>query len=156
MYKARICLHIRALFQFFAVTFSLRILPLMESFGTDKISAHPNLYYLRAYNFAVVIPMANEEPDFFPFVEALTQVLNFLQSGKVYFVVDEVSKDKTRDLCTALSEKDPSQYGLPQSPRRAGMEAAPRPSALRATRRAQAQRGMGRPQRNHIRPPEYG
>ncbi len=79
----------------------------MESFGTDKISTHPNLYYLRAYNFAVVIPMANEEPDFFPFVEALTQVLNFLQSGKVYFVVDEVSKDKTRDLCTALSEKDP-------------------------------------------------
>ncbi len=85
----------------------LRILPLMEASGTENISLHPNLYYLRTYNFAVVIPMANEEPDFFPFVEALTQVLDFLQSGKVYFVVDNVSKDKTRDLCTTLSSNDP-------------------------------------------------
>lgn len=87
-------------------TLSLCILPFMESFGTEKISNHPNLYYLRTYNFAVVIPMANEEPDFYPFVEALTQVLDFLQSGKVYFVVDKVSKDKTRDLCQAWSDKD--------------------------------------------------
>lgn len=65
-----------------------------------------NQYYLRAYDFALVIPMANEEPDFVEFVDALVQMLDFLQSGKVYFVIDGVSKDKTLELCRSLAVKD--------------------------------------------------
>jgi dolichol-phosphate mannosyltransferase len=57
-------------------------------------------------NFGLVVPMANEEKDFDPFIASLTAVLNKLQSGKVYFVVDNVSKDRTLDICRALSEKD--------------------------------------------------
>jgi dolichol-phosphate mannosyltransferase len=57
-------------------------------------------------NYAIVIPMANEESDFLPFVEVLTHMLDQFPSGTVYFVVDTVSIDNTRSLCTALSEKD--------------------------------------------------
>ena len=57
-------------------------------------------------NWAVVVPMANEEPDFAPFVEALTAQLDALGSGKVYFVVDNVSKDRTLELCRKLSAQD--------------------------------------------------
>src|ERR1044072_3281607 len=57
-------------------------------------------------DFAVVVPMANEEKDFEPFISSLTKVLDKLQSGKVYFVVDNVSKDRTLDICRALSQKD--------------------------------------------------
>ena len=39
-------------------------------------------------NWAVVIPMANEEEDFQPFVGLLTRMLDLLGSGTVYFVVD--------------------------------------------------------------------
>lgn len=78
----------------------------MQPTDTSSISSHPNLYYLRTYNFAVIIPMANEEPDFHPFVDAITQVLDFLQSGKVYFVVDKVSRDRTLELCQEWSAKD--------------------------------------------------
>jgi dolichol-phosphate mannosyltransferase len=66
-----------------------------------------NQYYLRAYDFALVIPMANEEPDFEEFVSALRQMLDFLRSGVVYFVVDKVSKDNTLAMCRALSAEDP-------------------------------------------------
>ncbi len=58
------------------------------------------------FNFALVIPMANEEEDFFPFVTCLTETLNMLDSGKVYFIVDNVSKDATLELCKSLAEKD--------------------------------------------------
>jgi dolichol-phosphate mannosyltransferase len=57
-------------------------------------------------NWALVIPMANEEPDFAPFHEATLAVLNQLQSGTVYFVVDKVSKDRTLELCRAVSAND--------------------------------------------------
>src|SRR5690242_20382429 len=57
-------------------------------------------------NFGLVVPMANEEKDFEPFVTALTAVLDKLQSGKVYFVVDNVSKDRTLDICRAWSQRD--------------------------------------------------
>lgn len=57
-------------------------------------------------DFAVVIPMANESNDFHPFVSSLTEVLNKLECGKVYFVVDNVSKDNTLELCQSLSLKD--------------------------------------------------
>ena len=57
-------------------------------------------------DFGLVVPMANEEKDFEPFVSALTSVLDKLQRGRVYFVVDNVSKDRTLDICRALSLKD--------------------------------------------------
>jgi dolichol-phosphate mannosyltransferase len=58
------------------------------------------------YNFAVIIPMANEQEDFQPFVSSLLEVLNMLECGKVYFIVDKVSKDNTLTLCNNLSERD--------------------------------------------------
>jgi dolichol-phosphate mannosyltransferase len=57
-------------------------------------------------DFAVVIPMANESKDFDPFICSLIDILNDLNCGKVYFVVDKVSKDNTLKLCNGLSEKD--------------------------------------------------
>jgi dolichol-phosphate mannosyltransferase len=57
-------------------------------------------------NFAIVIPMANEEADFPAFAEALTKVLDRLCSGTIYFIVDKVSKDNTLALCNDLSAKD--------------------------------------------------
>ncbi|WP_298302913.1 glycosyltransferase [Hydrotalea sp.] len=57
-------------------------------------------------NWATIIPMANEEADFEVFIQELTTVLNRLQTGTVYLVVDTVSKDCTLKLCRALSEKD--------------------------------------------------
>ena len=60
-------------------------------------------------NWAVVVPMANEEKDFVPFICEMTKILDCLQIGTVYLVVDLVSKDTTWDLCRMLSEKD-SRY----------------------------------------------
>ncbi len=57
-------------------------------------------------DWAVIIPMANEEPDFKEFIEELRTVLNRLQTGKVYLIVDNVSKDRTRELCEELSSQD--------------------------------------------------
>ncbi len=56
--------------------------------------------------WALVIPMANEETDFNPFIVALQRVLTELPNGKVYFVVDNVSKDNTLKLCQSLSRSD--------------------------------------------------
>ncbi len=50
--------------------------------------------------------MANEQEDFYPFVSCLTEVLNNLECGKVYFVIDNVSKDSTLELCNSLSSND--------------------------------------------------
>jgi len=58
------------------------------------------------FNFGVVIPMANEQPDFLPFTELLIKVLNNLECGVIYFIVDKVSKDNTLELCKDLSAKD--------------------------------------------------
>jgi dolichol-phosphate mannosyltransferase len=58
------------------------------------------------FNFAVVIPMANEQEQFELFISSLTEVLNKLGCGTVYLVVDKVSKDKTLELCQNLSDTD--------------------------------------------------
>jgi len=58
------------------------------------------------YNFGVIIPMANESPDFLPFVTSLRSVLDKIEGGTVYFIVDNVSEDNTLELCNQLSEKD--------------------------------------------------
>ncbi len=58
-------------------------------------------------NWAIAIPMANEEPDFAPFIEQLKLAMDQLQGGTVYFVVDNVSKDRTLELCreTGLADR---------------------------------------------------
>jgi dolichol-phosphate mannosyltransferase len=67
------------------------------------------------YNFAIIIPMANEEKDFSVFIIQLTKVLDQLQSGTVYFIVDDASKDNTKTLCLELSEID-NRFQLVWSP----------------------------------------
>jgi dolichol-phosphate mannosyltransferase len=59
-------------------------------------------------NYAVIVPMANEEPDFRPFTEILSAVISTNPNGTVYFIVDTVSKDKTLQLCQDLSSQNPS------------------------------------------------
>jgi dolichol-phosphate mannosyltransferase len=58
------------------------------------------------FDFAVVIPMANESEDFKPFIFSLTNELNKLKCGKIYFVIDKASKDNTLELCNILSAND--------------------------------------------------
>jgi len=57
-------------------------------------------------NWAVIIPMANEESDFDIFANELEGALTRIGSGKVYFIVDKVSKDRTLELCESLSKGD--------------------------------------------------
>lgn len=57
-------------------------------------------------NFAIVVPMANEEKEFQPFVNEMTKVLDRLTSGTVYIIIDKVSRDKTLALSQGLSEID--------------------------------------------------
>src|SRR5688572_28030736 len=57
-------------------------------------------------NWALVIPMANEENEFVPFVRELYKAMEYIGSGKVYLVVDLVSKDRTLELCQKLSNQD--------------------------------------------------
>jgi len=63
------------------------------------------MYY--GNDWALVVPLANEENEFTLFVAALKSVLDKLRSGRVYFVVDRVSKDRTLELCRALEGQDP-------------------------------------------------
>ena len=60
----------------------------------------------RDNDFAIIIPMANEEKEFRQFIDVLRKVLDRLESGTIYLVVDNVSKDGTLDLCKDLSGKD--------------------------------------------------
>ncbi len=57
-------------------------------------------------DWAVVVPMANEAPDFEAFIGVLRPVLDRLGGGKVYFIVDNASKDNTRELCDNLAARD--------------------------------------------------
>jgi len=58
------------------------------------------------YNFGVVVPMANESLEFDMFTQKLIEILDYLQCGTVYFIVDNVSKDNTLELCQKLSAAD--------------------------------------------------
>ena len=55
-------------------------------------------------NWAAIVPMANEEADFSPFTHLLAQTMGELGTGKVYFVIDNVSKDRTLELARELAE----------------------------------------------------
>jgi dolichol-phosphate mannosyltransferase len=57
-------------------------------------------------NWAVVVPMANEEADFLPFVTQLGNAMDDLEGGHAYFVIDELSKDRTLELCRQLADAD--------------------------------------------------
>jgi len=50
--------------------------------------------------------MANEENDLYPFMDELIVVLDYMKSGHVYLVIDEVSTDNTLKLCRELSGRD--------------------------------------------------
>jgi dolichol-phosphate mannosyltransferase len=65
------------------------------------------MFYYKKW--AIVIPLANEEKDFQPFIEMLNFVIDELNPGNVYFVIDKASKDRTLELCQELSSKD-SRY----------------------------------------------
>ena len=58
-------------------------------------------------NWALVVPMANEELDFIPFIRELIRELDSLSGGTVYLVVDTVSTDRTHELCNKLSQQNP-------------------------------------------------
>jgi len=57
-------------------------------------------------DFAVIVPMANEEEGFREFTEALALMLEKLHSGHVYLVLDHGSGDRTLELSRALSKSD--------------------------------------------------
>ena len=57
----------------------------------------------KKYNFAIIIPMANESKEFYVFINKLQLTLDFVESGQVYLIVDNASKDNTRELCENLS-----------------------------------------------------
>lgn len=58
------------------------------------------------FNFGVVIPMANEQENFYEFVASLSEVLDRLNCGTVYFIIDKASNDDTLKISNELSSKD--------------------------------------------------
>jgi len=58
-------------------------------------------------NWAVVVPLANEEAALPAFAAALQSVMDALDGGTVYLIVDGVSKDRTLDCCEELAGTDP-------------------------------------------------
>jgi len=66
-------------------------------------------------NWALIVPMANEEKDFDAFIAALRLSLNTLSSGKVYLIVDGASKDNTLNCCKSLAASD-SRFNTIWSP----------------------------------------
>jgi dolichol-phosphate mannosyltransferase len=74
------------------------------------VSTYPN-------NWAVTIPLANEEQEFPELVRTLIAVMDSVQGGMVYFIVDQVSKDRTLSYCQELAAIDPrfNACWLPQN-----------------------------------------
>jgi dolichol-phosphate mannosyltransferase len=58
-------------------------------------------------NFALVLPLANEENDFQPFFSDLAQALKPYPDARAYLVLDNVSKDRTIELCRAFTGQNP-------------------------------------------------
>ena len=59
--------------------------------------------------FAICIPMANEEGSFRNFIDSLTEVIDEYPGASVYLVVDNASQDSTPELCKEQQAKD-SRY----------------------------------------------
>ena len=62
-------------------------------------STYPN-------NWAAVIPLANEEAELPELAKALRLVMDMVEGGTVYFVVDRVSRDRTLECCEELGTQD--------------------------------------------------
>jgi len=58
-------------------------------------------------NFALVLPLANEEKEFQPFFDDLADALEPYPDARVYLVLDHVSKDMTMPLCREFSARNP-------------------------------------------------
>ena len=58
-------------------------------------------------NWAAVIPLANEERELPELAEALHRVMDAVEGGTIYFIVDNVSKDRTLECCKKLEQRDP-------------------------------------------------
>lgn len=58
-------------------------------------------------NWAVVVPLANEETELAGLVVALAKEMDQLAGGVVYFIVDSVSRDRTLECCREIERKDP-------------------------------------------------
>ena len=58
-------------------------------------------------NWAVVIPLANEEAELPELADGLAAVMDAMSGGIVYFIIDKVSTDRTLDLCRELETSDP-------------------------------------------------
>jgi len=63
-------------------------------------SPHPD-------NWAVVVPLANEERELPEFSAALAAEMDALGGGTAYLVVDKVSVDRTLEMCRELESRDP-------------------------------------------------
>jgi len=63
------------------------------------MSIYPN-------NWAVVVPLANEEAELPGFVDVLCSVMDTLNGGTVYLIVDMASKDRTLECCRELESRD--------------------------------------------------
>ncbi len=61
---------------------------------------------LNIVNFAVIVPMANEEKEFDEFISNLKITLDKLKSGHIYIIIDNVSTDSTLELSQKLSKED--------------------------------------------------
>lgn len=57
-------------------------------------------------NWAVVVPLANEESELPELVATLRATMDHLVGGTVYFIVDRVSKDRTLEHCRAVERED--------------------------------------------------
>lgn len=58
-------------------------------------------------NWAVVVPLANEEQELPAFHSAIRAILDSTESGVVYLVIDNASKDRTLECCREIATKDP-------------------------------------------------
>lgn len=63
-------------------------------------------------NWAAVVPMANESEEFAGFITEMTRTLDRLGTGKVYLVVDNVSKDDTWKMCREHADEDPRYQAI--------------------------------------------
>jgi|SaaInlV_200m_DNA_2_1039689.scaffolds.fasta_scaffold17194_2 dolichol-phosphate mannosyltransferase len=77
----------------------------MIAFGTFALLKINSMNYYDN-DFAITVPMANEEEGFDEFVTLVKKVFDKLGQGTAYFVIDNVSKDKTLVMSQELEAKD--------------------------------------------------
>jgi dolichol-phosphate mannosyltransferase len=58
-------------------------------------------------NWAAVVPLANEENDLEEFISVLIKAMDETGGGKAYLIVDNISKDRTLEMCREISAREP-------------------------------------------------